>query len=196
LALRRIERRVILEPRLDYDGSQLRPHFLRSQFGVQGDAVVAFRGAAEVRGANLVDLEDREQARFILSKDMLHVMLERFDTDLVRAVLVQRLLCALVADRVRAAAGREPVQRKGDDVYIGQRKLTVSIATVSPVSALVHLGINVDATGAPVSAIGLADLKVDVRVFAEALLMDLDAELESVAGAVSKVAPAHRLERP
>ncbi len=190
MALRRLVTLVALEPRQDYDGRQLRPHFLRTRFGVHGDAVVAFRGACEVRGDALVDLADREGGLFIKSGDMLHVLVERFDTDLVRAVLIQRLLASRCADRVRNAT-TEPVVRKGDDVYVGGRKLNVSIATVSPVSTLVHFGVNIDAALAPVAAIGLKDLGLDPLRFAEGLLSDLDSELEAVALAASKVAPAH-----
>jgi uncharacterized protein len=183
-------RAVALEPRQDYDGTQLRPHFLRSRFGVRGDAAVAFRGRCEVRGPALIDLADREQGAYILSADMLHVMVERFDLDLVRAALIQRLLAARCADRVRKATA-EPVERRGDDVYVGGRKLNVSIATASPVSTLIHFGVNVDPTGAPVPAIGLKELGLDVAEFAAGLLDDLDRELEGVAEAASKVAPAH-----
>ncbi len=191
LALRRLQCRVVLDSRQDYDGSQLRPHFLRSRFGVTGDAAVAFRGAADVRGIQLVDLADRERALFIRSADMLHLIVERFEVDLVAGIMLQRLLAALVADRVRASAGRLPVLRRGDDVFVDERKLSVSIATVSPVSTLVHVGINIDPTGAPVAAIGIAELGIDLRAFAEGLLLDLDGELEGIADAASKVAPAH-----
>lgn len=190
MALRRLVRRTAFDPRRTYDGTQLRPHFLRTTFGVEGDAAVAFRGPCDVRGDALVDLADRSAGLFIRSSDMVHVIVERFDVDLVRAVFVQRLLAARCADRVREAA-REPVVRKGDDVYVGGRKLNVSIATVSPVSSLIHFGVNVDAREAPVAAIGLLDLGIDPAAFAEGLLSDLDAELEGVALAASKVAPAH-----
>ncbi len=194
LALRRLECRVVLEPRQDYDGTQLRPHFLRSRFGVRSDAAVAFRGEANVRGSSLVDLADRERGLFIYSRDMLHVIVERFDRDLTRAVLIQRLLTGLLADRIRAG-GVSDVRRRGDDVFVADRKLNVSIATVSPVSMLIHLGVNIDSTGTPVPAIGLEDLKLDVRTFADGLLADLDRELESIADAISKVAPAHDGDR-
>jgi hypothetical protein len=62
---------------------------------------------------------------------------------------------------------------------------------VSPVSTLIHFGINVDPAGAPVPAIGLAELGIDPAAFAPALLHLLDAEIEGVADAGSKVAPAH-----
>ncbi|HYC78916.1 MAG TPA: DUF366 family protein [Planctomycetota bacterium] len=190
MALRRLRRAVSFEPRQDYDGTQLRPHFLRKRFGVTGDAAVAFRGRCDVRGDALLDLADREAGAFIVSADMVHVIVERFEVDLVRGVLVQRLLAARCADRVRAATGRA-VERRGDDVYVDGRKLNVSLATVSATSTLIHFGVNVDPAGAPVPAVGLAELKVDPAAFAEGLLDDLDRELEGVAEAASKAAAAH-----
>jgi len=189
--MRRLARRVVLEPRQPYDGSQLRPHFVRARFGVAGDAAVVFRGPADVEGAALVDLEDRARQHVIRSADMLHLIVERFEVDLLVGILVQRLLASIVADQVRAQAPGRTVVRNGDDVRVDGRKLTVSIATVSPVSTLIHFGINVDPAGAPVPAIGLAELGIAPDAFAQKLLDALDAELEGVAEARSKVAPAH-----
>jgi uncharacterized protein len=189
--MRRLVRHLELLPRQDYDGTQLAPHFLRRRFGVDGDAAVIFRGAASVQGKALVDLEDRDARHVIRAADMLHLMVERFDDDLVRAILTQRLIAAITADLVRAGAAGRAVGRGGDDVRVDGRKLTVSIATRSPVSTLIHFGINVDPAGAPVPAIGLHELGLDPAVFASSLLDRLDAELEGVARARGKVAPAH-----
>jgi hypothetical protein len=189
--MRRLVRHVALEPRHEYDGSQLRPHFLMARFGIVGDAAVIFRGPADVRGAALVDLEDRGQKHVIRSADMLHLMVERFEADLVLGIFLQRLIASIVADQVRALAPGRTVLRNGDDVRVDGRKLSVSIATVSPVSTLIHFGINVDPAGAPVPAAGLSELGIDPNAFAPALLGLLDAELEGIAHARAKVAPAH-----
>jgi len=60
--------------------------------------------------------------------------------------------------------------RRGDDIYVNGRKLSISIATVSPVSVKIHIGINVEAKGIPkgVDAIGLKELGIiDVEGFME-----------------------------
>ncbi|MAG55045.1 MAG: hypothetical protein CMJ83_02015 [Planctomycetes bacterium] len=184
---------VSLEPRLDYVGIQLRPHFIRERFGLKGDAAVVFRGACRVEGTALVDLEDREAGAFIASNDMLHLMLERFEPDLPRMVMLQRLLADLVASRVRASVPEKAavVRRDGDDVFVGDGKLTVSIATVSPVSGLIHLGVNVDDRDTPVTTAALDPLGIPVASFAQGLVDDLVHELDGIADAVSKVRPAH-----
>lgn len=181
-------------PRRDYDGMQLRPHFIRGAFGLEGDAAVIFRGGCDVQIDGLVDLEDRESGAFIRSNDMLHLMLELFETDLSRMVVLQRLLTSMVADRVRAALKPDvaaTVRRSGDDVYVGDGKLTVSIATVSPVSGLIHLGVNVDDHDTPVKTAALGPLGIDPDSFATGLLDDLRGEIEGMRRAVCKVRPAH-----
>jgi uncharacterized protein len=189
--MRRLLRHVALEPRQTYDGTQLRPHFILSRFGIVGDAAVIFRGPADVQGGALVDLEDRRAGHMIKSADMLHLIVERFEVDLLGGILLQRLVAAIAADLVREGAGSRQVLRNGDDVRVDGRKLSVSIATVSPTSTLIHFGVNVDPKGAPVPAAGLAELGIDPARFADALLDRIDRELEGVAHARAKVAPAH-----
>ena len=184
---------VSLEPRLDYDGTQLRPHFIRHHFGLKGDAAVVFRGACHVTGEHLVDLEDREAGLFIRSDDMLHVLVELFGWPLGQMVALQRLLAACVADAVRGSVppARTPkVRRAGDDVFVDDGKLTVSIATVSAVSGLIHLGVNVDDRNTPVPTAALDPLGIQVDAFASHVLEALDGELAGMRGAASKVEPS------
>jgi hypothetical protein len=125
---------------------------------------------------------------------MLHIMVERFDPDLERAVLLQRLLVALTADRIRGALAPDraaTVRRLGDDLFVGEGKLSVSVATLSPVSALIHLGLNIDDRGTPVRAAALGPLGIDPARLAADLLGDLAGELAGAAAALAKVAPAH-----
>ena len=67
------------------------------------------------------------------------------------------------------------------------RKLTVSIATISPVSTLIHFGINIFPDGAPVPAIGLAELVIDSREFAEDLMRRVAQDLVSISRSIVKV---------
>jgi hypothetical protein len=189
--MRRLARRVAFDPRLTYDGTQLRPHFILGRLGIVGDAAVVFRGPADVKGRALVDLEDRAADRAIKAADMLHLIVERFDVDLAAGILLQRLIAANAADEVRARCAGRAVVRGGDDVRVDGRKLSVSIATVGPTSTLIHFGVNVDPAGAPVPAVGLAELGIEPAAFAAALLDRVDAELEGIAHARAKVAPAH-----
>lgn len=177
---------IVSRDRLLYDGEQLRSHWIYDAFGIRGDAVAAFEGPVDVRGEKLVDLEDRRRGLFIAGRSMLHVIVESFGPDLVRAVFMQRLLVMLAVEHVRGAAG-SGLRRSGDDIYIGDGKLSVSIATVSGVSSLVHLGINVTNEGTPVKTAALADLGIEPFAFAETLVRAYAAEIERMATAAVKV---------
>ncbi len=176
---------VFAPERIDYDGTQLRSHWAFDTFGVSGDCLVVFRGACNVELSNLVDLADRRAGQGIRAADMLHFIAEHFCCDLPRAVLLQRLLVCIAAE---ALAGLGvPVQRRNDDLFVHGRKLSVSIATVSPVSGLIHLGINVDPSGAPVPAIGLGHLSVDPEGLGRRIAGAYRDELTSITEAQVKV---------
>jgi uncharacterized protein len=142
-----------------YTGKELRPHFLLSTFGLRGSAVGAFCGPCKVETEYLVDWEDRLKKDFIEAQLMLHFIGEFFGVSLQEGVLIQRLFMALMRESLHGfLKPDQKVYRTGDDLFIAERKLSVSIVTASPVSQLLHCGINLDSTGAPVAAIGLFDL--------------------------------------
>src|SRR5262249_42713346 len=91
------------------------------------------------------------------------------------------ILGELLASRGKVA------RRDGDDLYYDGRKLTVSIAAPSSASSLIHLGINVDPAGAPVPAVGLAELGIRPRGLLQDLLTRYANELATAAHATTKV---------
>jgi hypothetical protein len=181
----------LLPDELTYDGTQLATHWPRRTAGVTGDCVVAFLGPAEVPTENLVDLEDRRAGERITARRMLHLIGVWFGRTLAETVLRQRLYVFLTAERLRLRG--VDVLVEGDDIYTpGRRlqKLSVSIATVSPLAGLVHLGLNDDPAGAPVPAVGLAELGVGAADFARELLgvfEETERGLESAAAKVRAV---------
>ena len=183
-----------------YTGPQLRSGWLAETFGVGDDALVAWLGPCHVATADLVDLEDQRAGAEIHAALMLHFLAEHPGRDLPLMVLRQRLLVAEALEILHELGA--PVRREGDDLYLctpspgkGEgagggvlaRKLSVSIATLSPRSGLIHFALNVDPTGAPVPAVGLAELGVDPRAFAERLLERYATELASAMAACEKV---------
>lgn len=178
---------------LTYTGRELRPHFLLTRFKLAGNAVATFRGSCDVATESLVDWEDRIAEDFIRAREMVHLIGEFFGMPLREGVWMQRLVMACARDALseQLAASRSParVTRTGDDLWIGERKLSVSIGTASPVSSLLHCGINIDPAGAPVAAIGLAELGVDPDAFAQAWLTRIAEEWNGVAWACAKVRP-------
>ena len=180
--------KTVLHPdELAYTGHQLRSHWIYETFGVQGDAIVAFRGPCRVELSEMVDRADVIAGEDIRAAEMLHLIAEHFDRDLTRAVLRQRLLICMIAELLKTVISVPEIEREGDDLYADDRKLTVSIATISPVSTLIHVGVNIDASGAPVAACGLDDWKIDANALAEELLEAYASEAEDIYLATCKV---------
>jgi len=172
---------------ITYTGAELRRGWLRAAFGLEGDAIAAFIGPCDIAPEHMVDLEDRAAGAKIYSRRMLHFIAEHADPDLERAVLRQRLLVAIALECVHHQSGRFEVRREGNDLFWQGRKLSVSVATTSPASGLIHLGLNIIAEGAPVAAADLAELGIEPRSLALEVMGAYAAEMASVAAAQQKV---------
>ncbi|MBI4237655.1 MAG: DUF366 family protein [Deltaproteobacteria bacterium] len=172
-----------------YDGAQLRPHWILEQTGAVGDAIAAFVGPAKVTAAHMVDWEDVRAQAWIHSDAMLHFIVEHFETDLTRMILWQRLLVAICHDVLRSHCPAISIRREGDDLFDGVAKLSVSIATVSPISSLIHTGINVLNTNTPVPTRGLQDYDIAAAPFAKDVMDRYAVEFAEVQHARAKVRP-------
>jgi hypothetical protein len=175
----------VLEGSIPYTGKELRSGWVHEKTGLRGDAAVAFVGYCRVENRDLVDLDDARAGLHIESASMAHVVVEHPGSSLQTAVLRQRLLVSLLCELLREQD--HDVQRDGDDVYYSGRKLTVSIAAPATDSTLIHLGVNVDPSGAPVPAVGLEELAVRPRELMTQLLDRYSQELESCRHAETKV---------
>ena len=179
-----------LDEEVTYDGTQIAGQWAYRTLGVLGDSMVAFVGPCRVALSEMVDLADVRAGDSIRAASMLHFVAEHFDRDLERAVLRQRLFTALVCDEInRAVPGA--LRREGDDLYAPDgRKASVSIAAPTPVSAKIHFALNLDPAGAPVPAVGIAELGLEARPLGERLLALYEEELTGVYGARCKVRSA------
>ena len=175
------------EEEITYTGAELRSGWLRTAFGLAGDAIAAFIGPCEVAPEHMVDLADRAAGARISSRRMLHFIAEHMDADLERAVLRQRLLVAIALECVRARSRAAQCSRSGDDLFYRGRKLSVSVATTSPTSALMHLGLNVVAEGAPLPVACLAELEMEPRPLAREVMTAYASEMGTVATSGQKV---------
>jgi hypothetical protein len=186
----------LADERIDYTGRELRSGWLAERLGIEGDAIGAFRGSCMVSGGDLVDLEDLEAGNIVAGQDMVHFIVEMEGLCLAGITLAQRLLCSMVQEILNSAgrgagaggAGAK-VERRGDDLFVGEGKLSVSVATVSPKSGLIHLGLNVSTGGVPVKAACLTDLVVGPSWLAERVLARFAAEVDSCGKASAKVRP-------
>jgi hypothetical protein len=180
--------------KITYDGSQLRSLWALREHNVQGDSVIAFRGPCRVSGDNLVDVEDLKEGREIYSEEMVHFIVELFHSDLDLTVALQRLFLCIIKDVIEEMKPEIYVSRRGDDLYIEvegedeeDRKLSVSVATASPVSTLIHAGVNVVSSNTPVPTLGLEDLGVPVDDFILNVLQRFIQEMKDMEGARCKV---------
>ncbi len=144
---------------ITYDGSQLSSLWAFRNYGLQGDSIVSFRGPCQVELSEMVDLEDVRKKAPIFSTDMLHFLIEHFDLDLEKTIVRQRLFIAIIKDIIQKYTGII-LHRNGDDLFLSDKKLSVSIATLTPVSTMIHTGLNVSSEDTPVPAVGLMDLNL------------------------------------
>ncbi len=177
----------LIEKEIKYIGSQLAPHWIYKNFKLQGDAIVAFIGECEVALTEMVDIEDVINNEPIYSKSMLSFITEQFNVNLVEGVFRQRLLICIIKELLEERGIF--VVRNGDDLMIDGRKLSVSIATKSTTSILIHTGLNILSEGAPVKASGLtSELGIsDIKEFALEVMKRYSEELEDINLASTKV---------
>ena len=77
--------------------------------------------------------------------------------------------------------------RSGDDLYYKDQKLSISIATVSPVSAMIHFALNLNNEGTPVKTLSFEDLKVPPETFLETFSREFIKEITTMEEATKKV---------
>lgn len=176
-----------IDEEIKYIGSQLEPHWIYKNFKIQGDAIVAFIGECEVKLSEMVDIEDVINNEPIYSRSMLSFISEQFNIGLTEGVLRQRLLITIIKELLEERGIF--VVRNGDDLMIEGKKLSVSIATKSITSILIHTGLNIISEGAPVSASGLtSELGItDIKDFALTVMKRYSEEIEDIILATTKV---------
>ena len=176
-----------IDEEIKYVGSQLAPHWIYNNFKIQGDAIVAFVGECEVKLDEMVDIEDVINNEPIYSKYMLSFISEQFGVGLVEGVFRQRLLISIIKELLEERGIF--VIRNGDDLIIDNRKLSVSIATKSSTSILIHTGLNILSEGAPVKASGLtSELGITaIKEFALEVMQRYSDEIKDIVLATTKV---------
>ena len=177
------------ETLLTYDGTQLNSRWIEQTFHLTGDAIMAFCGKADVPIEHMVDLEDVAANAPIYSEAMLHFIIEHFDRDLEKMVWRQRLFVSILKEELKNYPVCQKIRREGDDLFDGNAKLSVSIATASPVSCLIHTGINIVSRNTPVTTKGLADYDLDPKTLAKAVLKRYQQEVAEIDHARNKVRP-------
>jgi hypothetical protein len=187
-----------------YDGTQLRSLYAYLEHKIQGDSIISWIGPCSISFDHMVDGEDLLEGATIAGNRMVHFIIELFHEPLFAAVAVQRVLAAIVLDFLReqldqAVHGEGPrdisilersssrLRREGDDIYFHDGKLSISIATVSPVSALIHFAVNCTNDGTPVKTASLEDLGLEGKDFATEIMSRFKNEIKTIQEATVKV---------
>lgn len=180
-----------IENELAYDGTQLRSLYAYLGHGVLGDSIVAWVGPCNIEFEHMVDGEDLLQKAKICGDRMLHFIIEIFQSNLFSGVALQRLLASQIKDHLQNSAtglvGKGLMTRDGDDLYFDGKKLSISIATQSPTSTLVHFAVNITNEGTPVKTLSLEDLQVNHKEFALQVMTRFANEYQDMVLATQKV---------
>ncbi len=144
----------------EYDGSQINPSWAFQEFGIYGPSIVTWIGPVNITPDNLKDFAD--VGLEIKSNYMVNFICEFFDqqpTNMRVAYLRQRLL-VMIFREILTEFGVES-KREGDDIFVNNGKLSISIASVSLSSAKIHFALNLEDKGTPsdVETIGLFDIR-------------------------------------
>ena len=163
---------LFIDKEIKYIGSQLAPHWIYKNFKIQGDAIVAFCGECEVKLTEMVDIEDVINNEPIYSKYML-------------SFITEQICCIKEALEKRGFK----VRRSGDDLFVNDKKMSVSIATKSLTSILIHTGVNILSEGAPIPVSALkSDLGIeDIKEFAIEIMKNYSEEIDDIVLASTKV---------
>ena len=177
---------LFIDKEIKYIGSQLAPHWIYKNFHLQGDAIVAFVGEVDVKLSEMVDIEDVINNEPIYSRSMLNFIIEQFDISLLGMIYAQRMFITIIKEVLEQYGIH--IERKGDDLFFQNRKLSVSIATKSLCSCLIHTGLNIIKEGAPIKASDLKEMGVNnIKEFALLVLEKYKSEVESIKMAQYKV---------
>lgn len=156
---------IKLEPGLEYDGSQINPIWAFQSLGIKGSSIVNWIGPMNIQPDELIDYED--VGLEIKSDEMIHFIIEHFDAqpaDMRLCYHRQRILVMIVQEALRDNG--IGTRRKGDDLYVGDGKLSVSIATCSASSMKIHFAMNITSQGTPddVKTTGLLECSANLNV--------------------------------
>jgi len=170
---------------IKYDGTQIESLWAARTFGIIGPSIIAFIGPCDIPYENMVDLEDVKTRSKISGNKMLHFIIEHFDRDLEKAFLRQRLLSSIIKEEIEGTSRH--IKRINDNLYDEEAKITITIATLTPVSSKIHFAVNISSKGTPIKTKGLDDYKIQSTTFGLKILEKYKNEIEALEKDIAKV---------
>lgn len=180
---------LFVSEKIKYDGEQLKPLTNYLRHGLLGNSLVSWIGPCDVTVEHMIDGEDLRAREKIAADEMVHFVFEIFDVDLKAAVVWQRLMAEMVKEYIlkNGKNMQGAWKRKGDDLYLDNKKLNISIATKSAQSCVIHLAVNNLPTGAPVAIVSLQELGIEDKKFAQDMMFLFQNEIVDVIDSSYKV---------
>lgn len=179
---------LFLHNEITYTGLELNSAWIQERAQVHGDCLLSFIGPAHVPITNMVDLEDVKNNAPIFSPKMLHFLAFHPGISLELTVSRQQLFVLLVIEWLQQEGiATKRIRRRGNDIYVDEGKLSVSIAAPAPNGCCLHFAMNIETAGTPVKTSGLAELDIAPTLAAETLMQRYIAELAHIARAQGKV---------
>jgi hypothetical protein len=169
-----------------YDGSQMKPLDNYLKHDLLGDSCISWIGPCQVNFDKMLDGEDLIEKCEIRGERMLHFVFEIFQRELVSAVFLQRLFASLIQSYVFENS-KIYLKREGDDLYLDNKKFSISIAAPAVNSMMVHFALNVVNQGTPVKTLSCEELNINPEVMADELLKKISHEYQSILNASFKV---------
>ncbi len=135
-------RTKFIKEEINFTGEQLSSLFAYDNFNILGDSIVSFIGACDVSLKEIVDLElAKSSKKTFYSPKMLHFIAEHFELDMEKAILRQYLLLAIIKDLINEKLERNAIKRVGTELFDNDARLAFSLASSSPVSSLIYVGV-------------------------------------------------------
>lgn len=181
---------IFIDKQITYTGRELSPHWIYKNFNVQGSAIASFIGPVRVDLSEMVDIEDVINNEPISSDLMLNFIIEDFEISLAHCVSRQRLFICIIKEVLEEILQDRGamIKRDGDDLFFNGKKLSVSIATKSITSSLIHTALNIVSDGAPIEVSSLNEIGIsNVKEFAIKIMDKFTAEISDMDFAKSKV---------
>ena len=178
---------LFLQNEIIYTGLELNSVWIQEHAAVAGDCLLSFIGPADVPITNMVDLEDVKNNAPIYSPKMLHFLAYHPEIHLELAVSRQQIFVLLVIEWLQQQIKSARIRRRGNDIYLDERKLSVSIAAPAPQGCCLHFEMNIETAGTPVPTFGLTELGIAPQSAAQILMERYNAELVHISRAQTKV---------
>jgi len=161
---------LFVSEEIKFTGEELSSHWAYTKFDLLGENIVSFIGPCELDEKYLVGINHYKRKTQIRSEKMLHFIVEHFDLDLEKAILKQKILVAILKDKLNHRLKGDVLQRWGDDIFDGDAKLTISTVLRTEVSTKIHLAVNISSRNTPVKTKGLEDYGLDAVEIAQVVM--------------------------